>query len=222
MRKELLLTAALAAPLAGQVAEKANEHYRTPEGRQGMLANLGAADRAERLRGEVVVGELGIEPGSTVADLGTGGGAMLPLLSQAVGPQGKVFAQDIFEDFLAHAKEKHANLANVAWVLGNEKDTRLPEGSVDLAITIDAYHHYDYPAQVLASIRAALRPGGRFAIVDYFKRPGAMAPPADAVEHIRLDRDDVIKEVTGFGFRLVRTVEHVPGKQYIAIFTPAR
>lgn len=221
MRKEILLTAALAAPLAGQVAEQANEHYRTLEGRQGMLQNLGAADRAERLRGEAIVRELGIDPGSAVADLGTGGGAMLPLLSSAVGQSGKVFAQDIFPDFLAHAKENHGALANVTWVLGAEKDAKLPPGSVDLAVTIDAYHHYDYPAQVLASIRAALRPGGRFAVVDYFKRPGAMDPPADAVQHIRLDRDDMIREVTAHGFRLVRTVEHVPGRQYIAIFTPA-
>jgi ubiquinone/menaquinone biosynthesis C-methylase UbiE len=221
MRKEPLPGAAPAAPLAGQVAEKANEHYRTREGRQAMLSNLGAADRAERLSGEIVVRELEIQPGSTVADLGAGAGAMLPLLSQAVGPQGRVLAQDIFEDFLAHAKASHGDLPNLVWVLGDEKDTRLPENSADLVITVDAYHHYDYPAQVLASIRKALRPGGRFAIVDYFKRPGAMAPPVDAVEHVRLDRDDVIKEVTGFGFQLVRTVEHVPGKQYIAIFAPA-
>lgn len=187
-----------------------------------MLANLGAADRAARLQGETIVRELAIKPGSAVADLGTGGGAMLPLLSRAVGPRGKVYAQDIFEDFLSHAKTKHGALANVAFVLGDEKGTRLPASSIDLAITIDAYHHYDYPAQVLASIRKALRPGGRFAVIDYFKRPGAMDPPANAVEHIRLDRDDMIREVSAQGFRLLRTVEHAPGRQYIAIFTPAR
>lgn len=222
MKRELLLAAVLAAPLSAQLAEKANERYRTSEGRQGMLANLGAPDRAERLRGEAIVRELGLRSGAAVADLGTGGGAMLPLLSEAVGPQGKVFAEDIFADFLAHARSTHGALGNVSYVLGTEKDVRLPEGSLDLALTIDAYHHYDYPGEVLATIRRALKPGGQFALVDYFKRPGAMEPPANAVEHIRLDRDDVIREIAGFGFRLVRTVEHVPGKQYIAIFTPAR
>lgn len=222
MKRALLLAAVLMSALTAQVAEKANERYRTAEGRQGMLANLGAADRAERLRGEAIVRALGIQAGDSVADLGTGGGAMLPLLSGAVGPKGRVFAEDIFEDFLTHAKEKHGGLANVTWVLGTEKDVRLPAGSVDLAVTIDAYHHYDFPAAVLASIRKALRVGGRFAVVDYFKRPGAMDPPADAVSHIRLDRDEVIREVTAQGFKLVQTIEHVPGRQYIAIFTPVR
>lgn len=222
MKKAWILAATLAAALSAQVADKANERYRTAEGRQGMLGVLGAPDRAERVGADAIVRELGIQPGSTVADLGTGGGAMLPVLSHAVGPKGRVFAEDIFQDFLAHAKAKNGGLANVTWVLGTEKDVRLPAASVDLALTIDAYHHYDYPAEVLATIRKALKPGGRFAIVEYFKRPGAMDPVADAVQHIRLDRDDLIKEVTGFGFQLVRTVEHVPGKQYIAIFTPAR
>lgn len=222
MKKAWILAATLAAALSAQVADKANERYRTAEGRQGMLGVLGAPDRAERVGADAIVRELGIQPGSTVADLGTGGGAMLPVLSHAVGPKGRVFAEDIFQDFLAHAKAKNGGLANVTWVLGTEKDVRLPAASVDLAVTIDAYHHYDYPAEVLATIRKALKPGGRFAIVEYFKRPGAMDPVADAVQHIRLDRDDLIKEVTGFGFQLVRTVEHVPGKQYIAIFTPAR
>lgn len=221
MKKAWILAATLAAALSAQVADKANERYRTAEGRQGMLGVLGAPDRAERVGADAIVRELGIQPGSTVADLGTGGGAMLPVLSHAVGPKGRVFAEDIFQDFLAHAKAKNGGLANVTWVLGTEKDVRLPAASVDLAVTIDAYHHYDYPAEVLATIRKALKPGGRFAIVEYFKRPGAMDPVADAVQHIRLDRDDLIKEVTGFGFQLVRTVEHVPGKQYIAIFTPA-
>jgi ubiquinone/menaquinone biosynthesis C-methylase UbiE len=220
--KHLALAALLVCPVMAQVADQANRHYRTAQGRQGLLANLGAADRAARIKGEAILRELGIQPDAAVADLGTGGGAMLPLLSRAVGPRGTVIAQDIFDDFLAHAKAKHGSLDNVTYILGDEKDTRLPAASVDLVLTIDAYHHYDFPAQVLSSIRKALRPGGRLAVVDYFKRPGAMDPPAKAVEHIRLDLDDMIREVSAHGFRLVRTVEHVPGRQYIAIFTPAR
>ncbi|MBI4891635.1 MAG: methyltransferase domain-containing protein [Acidobacteria bacterium] len=222
MRKQLALAIALAAPLSAQVADKANERYRTAEGRQGMLANLSAEDRAARLKGEVIVKELGIQPGSTVADLGTGGGAMLPLFSEAVGAQGKVIAEDIFQDFLAPTKTKYAALKNVSYVLGTEKDVKLAAATVDLAVTIDAYHHWDYPAEVLASVKKALRPGGRFVIVDYFKRAGAMDAPGVALQHIRLDRDDVIKEVSAHGFALERTVEHVPGKQYLAIFTPVR
>jgi ubiquinone/menaquinone biosynthesis C-methylase UbiE len=221
MKMALLLAATLGGPASAQMAEKANEHYQTPAGRERMLANLGAPDRAERLQGEVILQAVGVRPGMSVADLGTGGGAMLPLFSAAVGATGKVYAQDIFPDFIASSKEKNGRLGNVEWILGTPKDARLRAASVDLAVTIDAYHHYDYPAEMLASIKRALRPGGRFVIVDYFKRPDAM-PGGNAVEHIRLDQDDVVKEVGAHGFRLVETREHVPGKQYIAIFTPVR
>lgn len=210
-------------PLAAQVADKANERYKTPEGRAGMLGNLGAPDRADRMQAARIVQTLGIRPGQTVADLGTGGGALLPLLSQAVGPQGIVFAEDIFDDFLASAKQKSATagLTNVRFVKGTDKNVNLPAGAVDLAVTVDAYHHFDYPGEVLASVKAALRPGGRFAVVDYYKRPGAMSG-ADAVQHIRLDLPDVIKEVTSFGWRLVEERVHVPGSQYILVFAPAQ
>jgi ubiquinone/menaquinone biosynthesis C-methylase UbiE len=166
---------------------------------------------------------LGIRPGQSVADLGTGGGALLPLLSRAVGSQGVVYAQDIFDDFLAAARSKadSAGLANVRFVKGNEKNVSLAADSLDLAVTVDAYHHFDYPGEVLTSVKTAMKPGGRFAIVDYYKRPGAMSG-TDAVQHIRLDMDDVIREVSGFGWKLVEQKEHVPGSQYIAIFTPAQ
>jgi ubiquinone/menaquinone biosynthesis C-methylase UbiE len=209
--------------LSAQVADKANERYRKPEGRASMLGNLGAADRADRIQAAAIVKALSIRPGQHVADLGTGGGALLPLLSQAVGPQGKVFAQDIYEDFLAAAKKKagEEKLPNVEFVKGTDRNAMLKPKSVDLVVTVDAYHHFDYPAEVLASLKTAMKPGGRFAIVDYYKRPGAMAG-VDAVEHIRLDLPDVIKEVTGYGWKLVEERVHVPNSQYIAVFTPAQ
>jgi ubiquinone/menaquinone biosynthesis C-methylase UbiE len=211
----LLISTALSA----QVADKANERYRTSEGRQGMLGNLGAADRAERLKGEAIIKALKLRPGMTVADLGTGAGAMLPLLSAAVSPSGRVLAEDIFPDFLERAKSQAKSLANVSFILGTDRDVKLPAASADVAVAIDAYHHYDYPAPMLASIRKGLKPNGRFVIVDYYKREGAMTG-GNALEHIRIDQADVIREVESNGFRLLETIEHDPGKQYILVFTP--
>lgn len=220
--KTLLMIVAAAVTLSAQVAESANKSYQTVEQREGMLRNLAAADRAERLKGEAIVQALRVQPGMTVADLGTGGGAMLPLFSAAVGAGGKVIAEDIFPDFLARAKKENARLANVTYVLGTERNAKLEAGSTDLAVTVDAYHHYDYPKEMLASIKRGLKAGGRFVVVDYYKRQGAMGTGPNALEHIRLDRDDVLKEVESAGFQLVESIEHVPGKQYIAIFTARR
>jgi ubiquinone/menaquinone biosynthesis C-methylase UbiE len=217
--KTLALILAAAATLSAQVAESANKSYQTPAQRESMLRNLAAADRADRLKGSAIVQALRIQPGMTVADLGTGGGAMLPLFSAAVGAGGKVIAEDIFPDFLERAKANNGQLSNVTYVLGAERDAKLAAGSADVAVTVDSYHHYDYPREMLASIKRGLKPGGRFVIVDYFKRDGAMGPGPNAIEHIRLDKDDVVKEVESYGFQLLESIEHVPGKQYIAVFT---
>jgi len=209
----------LSTSLFAQVADKANERYRTPEGRQGMLGTLGAADRAQRLKGEAIIKALKLQSGMTVADLGTGAGAMLPLLSAAVTPRGRVLAEDIFPDFLERAKTQAKSLENVSFILGTDRDVKLPAASADVAVAVDAYHHYDYPAPMLASIRKGLKPTGRFVIVDYYKREGAMTG-GNALEHIRIDQPEVIREVESNGFRLLETIEHDPGKQYILVFTP--
>ncbi|MBI5085306.1 MAG: methyltransferase domain-containing protein [Acidobacteria bacterium] len=219
MIRLFLLSILSALLLSGQAADKANERYRTPEGRQGMLGTLGAPDRAERIHAQAVVQALALKPGMVAADLGTGAGALLPALSAAVGPSGKIFAEDIFQDFLDSSKLKNAALTNVVWVLGADRDPKLPAASIDAAATVDAYHHWDYPAEMLANLRRALKPGGRFVVADYYRRPGAMGPSPDALEHIRIDRDEVIKEVEAAGFKLLATSDTNPGKQYIAVFT---
>jgi 23S rRNA U2552 (ribose-2'-O)-methylase RlmE/FtsJ len=160
-----------------------------------------------------------LKPGMTVADLGTGVGYMLPWLSRAVSPGGAVIAEDIFPDFLDKAREtaRHESLKNVSFLLGTDRDTRLPAACCDLVMALDAYHHFDYPGDMLASVARGLKPGGRFAIIDYYRRPDAM-PGGRAMDHIRLDRDDVIREVEGFGWKCTWRGDHNPKSQYIAIF----
>jgi SAM-dependent methyltransferase len=136
-----------------------------------------------------------------------------------VGGSGKVLAEDIFDDFLAKAKAHAAErkLANVAFVKGGEHGPQLPAGTVDVALALDSYHHYDFPADMLAGIRQSLKPGGHLVIVEYYKSKTAM-PGGDALQHIRLNKPELIKEVEANHFRLLSSHDHVPGSQYMAIF----
>lgn len=212
-----LLAAAL---VTAQVAKKANENYQTEQGRAAVAKGLNSADRDKRQKPDELVQAIGVKPGMTVADVGTGVGYMLPHLSKAVGPQGKVLGEDIFDDFLAKARAtaENAGLTNVTFVKGTEKTANLPAGSVDVILTLDAYHHFNFPQDMLASFKSALKPGGRLAIVEYYKREGAMGGGNGALTHIRLDDADVIKEVEAAGFSLVEEHEHIPKSQYVALF----
>ena len=207
----------LAGLLCAQVAQQANERYQTPEGRASLADTLTAKDRDAKQQPKAVVEMLGVKPGMTVADVGTGAGYMLPYLSAAAGPAGKVIAEDIYPDFLDRARRLSADhqLANVSFVLGNEKDPSLGSG-VDLALLVDVYHHLNYPADALASLHRSLKPDGRLAIVEYHRQPDVMN--GFAMQHIRLDAADAIKEIESNGFRLVTRKEHDPARQWVAIF----
>jgi ubiquinone/menaquinone biosynthesis C-methylase UbiE len=210
----------LCVSLAGQVAQQANEGYKTPEARAGIGNGLASAEREKTQRPRDLVAAMEVSPGMTVADIGTGVGFMLPYFSEAVGDAGRVVAEDIFPDFLDKARQRASGkkLANVDFVLGDTKSAKLSEGTVDRALVLDVYHHFDYPAQMLASIAKGLKPEGRLVVVEYYKRKGAMGGGDRALTHIRLDEDDAIREIESNGFKLLSKSEFNPKSQWLGVF----
>ena len=212
------LAIALAAGLPAQVATKANERYQTPEGRQGMAQALADPHRDQTQKLGALMFQMGLKPGMTVADVGTGVGHLLPFLSRTVGANGHVIAEDIFDDFLAAAKQvaEGQKLTNVTFVKGAETDPKLPEAGVDMVLAFDVYHHFDYPEKMLAGIYKALRADGKLVIVEYYKREAAM-PNGGALTHIRLDMPDLIKEVEANRFHLLEERERIRNVEYMLI-----
>jgi predicted methyltransferase len=198
--------------LSAQVAKEANERYQTKEGREGMAKGLGSSSRDATQKPAELVKAMELKPGMTVADIGTGVGYMLPYLSRAVSPGGRVIAEDIFDDFLAKAKEK--DVAGVEFVKGTERDPGLGENTLDVALALDSYHHYNYPADMLAAIHKAIKPGGRFVLVEYYRGPKSPGGP----NHIRANQPKVIEEIQAAGFRLLEKHDHIKDVQYVLTF----
>jgi ubiquinone/menaquinone biosynthesis C-methylase UbiE len=211
-----LLFCAAALP---QVAEKANEGYKTKEGRESVARSLADPHRDVTQQPRDIVDALALKPGNVVGDVGTGVGFMLPFLSHAVGEKGQVIAEDISTDFLDKAKARGQvlGLSNAKFILGTAQDPKLPADTLEAVLVLDTYHHFDYPEAMLGHIRDSLLSDGRLVIVDFYKRPDAM-PNGRAMEHIRLDEEDVITEVEANGFRLTSKKELIPKTQYLAVF----
>ena len=205
----LLFSAALAFP---QAAAEANKAYKTKEGRDGVAKTLDNPNRDKNQKPEEIIDLMQIHAGMSVADVGTGTGYMLPFLSRAVGSSGKVYGEDIADDFLdrARARAKTDGLNNVELILGNETDPKLPANALDRILVLDVYHHFDYPDKMLANIGRALKPGGHLVIVDFYKK--------DRGDHVRLEREDVVKEIESNGYRQIAARDRTGNNQYMVAF----
>jgi ubiquinone/menaquinone biosynthesis C-methylase UbiE len=142
-----------------------------------------------------------LRPGMSVADLGAGTGLFTRMFAPLVKP-GKVFAIDVSEKSVSYIRSdaSEQGLDNVVALLGTDTDTRLAEGSVDLVFVSDTYHHFEQPQAMLASIRRALKPGGRLALLDFERIPGVS--PDWILKHVRAGKETFTKEIESAGFRL--------------------
>jgi len=152
---------------------------------------------------DAIVAAAGVKPGMTVADIGAGTGLFTMLFADAVKPTGKVVAVDISPAFVEYIQStaKKRRVKNVSAVVANGTDVGLPDASVDLAYLSDVYHHFEHPAETLASIRKALKPGGRMVVIDYERIPGRT--PQARIEHVRVDKQQAISEIEAAGFKLL-------------------
>jgi predicted methyltransferase len=139
-------------------------------------------------------------PGMDVADIGAGTGLFTRLFSPQVGAQGKVYAVDISRPFVENIlrESREQGLMNIEGVVNSPADAMLDAESIDLAFTVDTYHHFEYPKSMLASIHKALRSGGRLIVIDFTKHPGKSS--GWVMGHVRANKKKVIEEITLAGF----------------------
>ena len=173
-------------------------------------------DRDKEERPDLLISALHIRPGATVADIGSGTGYFTWRLAQQVGPHGKVYAVDLQESMLVLTKaavEAH-KLTNVEYVRATERSPRLPERSIDLAFVAYAYHEFGDPQAMMASIRRALKPGGRVVILEYAKE--SKIAPASPLH--KMSFEEIRREIEPMGFAIDQLLDFLP-VQHGVVFT---
>jgi ubiquinone/menaquinone biosynthesis C-methylase UbiE len=145
------------------------------------LPALAQSDREDAAR---VIEALGIGPGSSVAEIGAGSGALTVAVARAVGPSGRVYSNELDPRQRAATERavKSAGLDNVTVVEGRSAETNLPAGCCEALFMRDVYHHFDDKLLMSRSLLATLAPGGRLAILDFAPRNGHGMPADDVRE----------------------------------------
>lgn len=147
---------------------------------------------------------LGAKAGSRIADLGAGEGWLTTRLARHVGPDGRVFASDISTaslDKLARTLAKDS-LRNVELILAEDDDPRLPYGTLDGVVILNAYHEMPKWVAVLEGIKRALRPEGTLVIVDNTPHKAVKARKDQAPRHT-LALDFVRNDLEAHGFEII-------------------
>jgi ubiquinone/menaquinone biosynthesis C-methylase UbiE len=158
---------------------------------------------------------IGIQRGSTVADIGAGVGYFTWRLAEKVGPDGVVYGEDIQQPMLDMLTKNMASrrVTNVRAVLGTSEDPRLPKNSLDLVLLVDVYHEFSEPEKMLDHIRDALKPQGRIVFLEY----RAEDPRVPILPEHKMTVSQIRAEVQPEGYNFDKTIEVLP-QQHIIIF----
>ena len=178
---------------------------------------IGWLERTDREKEEApskAIALLELAPDAVLADIGAGSGYYSFRIARKL-PQGKVVAVDIQPEMLDFLRVESAKLGvkNVQPHLGAIAAVKLPPASIDAALMVDAYHEFDHPVEMLASLRSALKPKGRIYLLEY----RAEDDNVPIKPHHKMTEAQARKEFAAAGFRFVANKPELPW-QHLLIF----
>ena len=174
-------------------------------------------ERSEREKEENVsnlIENMGIKPTDTIADIGAGSGyhvfRMAPLANN-----GLIYAVDIQIEMLMEIEntKQFNKINNVETILGSETSIQLPVRSVDKILMVDVYHEFNFPIEMIASIKNALKPEGQLFLIEYRGED----PKVPIKKIHKMTENQAVKEMEAAGFKLKSNITNLPW-QHCMIF----
>eukprot|EP00475_Leptophrys_vorax_P016604 TRINITY_DN2307_c0_g1_i1.p1 TRINITY_DN2307_c0_g1~~TRINITY_DN2307_c0_g1_i1.p1 ORF type:complete len:258 (-),score=52.83 TRINITY_DN2307_c0_g1_i1:32-754(-) len=163
---------------------------------------------------------LPIKEGMHVLDFGAGTGLFARRIAQKAGISGKVYLAELSPGFCAYLQDQILKLTEEVEAKSAESWKTICEvvqstehgvpsvadGTVDLVLVCDVYHHIEYPQDVLADLKRVLKPQeGRLLLIDFYRDSNICKSfQLGFIEaHVRANKDVFQKEVEDSGFTLV-------------------
>jgi ubiquinone/menaquinone biosynthesis C-methylase UbiE len=168
--------------------------------------------------------DLGIESGTTLAEVGSGDGYFALPAARITDPA-TVYAIDLDSavlEELAHLADQH-RIENVETVEGDARSlARNLTEKVDTVLIANTFHGVGDVEGFVSEVYEALRPGGEFVIVNWHDRPREETPiagsPRGPPTDLRMTPEETESAVLGASaFTLARRVE-LPPHHYALVF----
>lgn len=168
-----------------------------------------------------IINVLNIQPGQTIADIGSGGGFFTFLLSQLVGENGKIYVIDTNQDFLEfiNIQASKQGITNVTTVHTTEQSIPLPTHSVDLLFVRSVYHHLQNRPQYFSEAKKLLTSQGRIAIIE-FSQQGSKFSFHRRCGH-NVPKQIIVEEMTKAGYIVSDSFDFLPVQSF-TIFRPVQ
>jgi ubiquinone/menaquinone biosynthesis C-methylase UbiE len=168
-----------------------------------------------------VLDAVGLAPGMDVVDLCSGDGWFTLEIARRAG---RVIAIDIDENMIALARTRLAerNVETCTFVTADAYDVAKHVAEpVDFVFLANAFHGVPDKPRLARAVHGVLKPAGRFAIVNWHRRPREETPvlgePRGPRPDLRMSPEQTIAAVAPAGFKLSRIAD-VPPYHYGAIF----
>ena len=198
--------------MSAMSTDEPRDHHGNPADLNEYIARLDDPARDEWQRPDVVLNALGITRTSVACDVGAGTGYFALRLAKLAA---QVYAGDVEPQLLSLLRDRvaSAGLHNVTPVLGLPHDPMIPAAACDLVLVVNVFHHVPEKAAYLRRLQAALRPGGRLAIIDFHKRELPVGPPVDH----KFAREDCLEQIRAAGLQLVTEHESLPYQYFLVV-----
>ncbi|SHF24206.1 Methyltransferase domain-containing protein [Arenibacter palladensis] len=175
-------------------------------GYQGMQW-LDRPEREEEENTTALLMNMEIEPKDYIADIGAGSGYHVFKMAK-LARNGLIYAVDIQDEMLEeiNSRKERDHIKNVRVIKGGEKSINIAENSLDKILMVDVYHEFKYPAEMLASIKKALKAHGKLFLIEY--RGEDKSVPIKKLH--KMTEAQAIKEMKAAGMKLLRNIDNLP------------
>lgn len=171
---------------------------------------IGWLERSEREEEEStskLLANMNIENDDIIADIGAGSGYHVFKMAPMV-PDGLIYAVDIQDEMLKALNQRkgQSKHKNIDIIKGSAKSINLPKRSVDKILMVDVYHEFNFPKEMLASMKLALRTGGQIYLIEYRSED----PNVPIKRLHKMTEKQAVNEMNAAGFVLDKNIGNLP------------